>query len=134
MSEVTKENMLFHLKHGCSFYPVCPICNAIRALITDYPRLKAKYDALRGKVTREEMRETLDYLVEGRQVGFSRGLATKHLEDCVDAICALIEHGPEVSRKKISQLLAQRPSWDTEVCIMQYLRERGVTVKEGKDE
>jgi len=33
MSEVTKENMLFHLKHGCSFYPVCPICNAIRALI-----------------------------------------------------------------------------------------------------
>ena len=48
------------------------------------------------------------------------------------AIRALIEHGPEVSRKKISQLLAQRPSWDTEVCIIQYLRERGVTVKEGK--
>jgi len=48
------------------------------------------------------------------------------------AICrALIEHGPEVSRKRISQLLAQRPSWDTEVCIMQYLRECGVTVKEG---
>ena len=50
------------------------------------------------------------------------------------AIRSLIEHGPEVSREKISQLLVQRPSWDTEVCIMQYLRERGVTVKEGKDE
>ena len=48
------------------------------------------------------------------------------------AVFALIEHGPEVSRKRISQLLAQLPSWDTEVCIMQYLRECGVTVKEGK--
>ena len=116
MSEVTKENMLFHLKHGCSFYPVCPICNAIRALITDYPRLKAKYDALRGKVTREEMRETLDYLVEGRQVGFSRGLATKHLEDCVDAICALIEHGPEVNEVSIELevLKTERAGYEAE--------------------
>ena len=47
----------------------------------------------------------------------------------LNALSRLIEHGPEVSRKKISQLLAQRPSWDTEVCIIQYLRERGVTVK-----
>jgi len=43
----------------------------------------------------------------------------------------LIEHGPEVSRKKISQLLAQRPEWDIEVCLVQYLTEAGVTVKEG---
>jgi len=40
MSEVTKENMLFHLKHGCSFYPVCPICNAIRVLIEEHGKLK----------------------------------------------------------------------------------------------
>ena len=41
MSEpkVTKENMLFHLKHGCSFYPVCPICNAIRVLIEHGPEV-----------------------------------------------------------------------------------------------
>ena len=40
MSEVTKENMLFHLKHGCSFYPVCPICNAIRVLIEEHGKFK----------------------------------------------------------------------------------------------
>ena len=39
MSEVTEENMLFHLKHGCSFYPVCPICNAIRVLIEEHGKL-----------------------------------------------------------------------------------------------
>ena len=38
-SKVTKENMLFHLKHGCSFYPVCPICNAILALIEHGPEV-----------------------------------------------------------------------------------------------
>jgi len=99
MSEVTKENMLFHLKHGCSFYPVCPICNAIRVLIEEHGKFKEENIMLLERI------ENL-----------------KH---------GLIEHGPEVSRKKISQLLAQRPGWDTEVCIIQYLRERGVTVKEG---
>ena len=43
MSEVTKENMLFHLKHGCSFYPVCPICNAIHALIEHGPEVSREW-------------------------------------------------------------------------------------------
>ena len=41
-SKVTKENMLFHLKHGCGLYPVCPICNAIRALIEHGPEVSSK--------------------------------------------------------------------------------------------
>jgi len=102
MSEVTKENMLFHLKHGCSFYPVCPICNAIRALITDYPRLKAKCDALRGKVTREGMLDRIDTL---RMACNAWGLAVvpeSHKEACpecpigkckeeIDAILRLVD-------------------------------------------
>jgi len=133
-----EESIAFQDKHPWEFddaklrmtIKTIEILLAIRALITDYPRLKAKYDALRGKVTREEMRETLDYLVEGRQVGFSRGLATKHLEDCVDAICALIEHGPEVSRGfVVNSARAMGVAPDAlRIC----LEEAGVTVKEGK--
>jgi len=33
MTDPNEKEILFHLKHGCSFYPVCPICNAIRRLI-----------------------------------------------------------------------------------------------------
>jgi len=88
------------------------------------------------KAMREEMLEELDRCWV---IPLEKGAAVKDIWESSgfkarEAIRALIEHGPEVSRKKISQLLVQRPSWDTEVCIMQYLRERGVTVKEGKDE
>ena len=73
-----------------------------------------------------EMLEFFNALCEESSINF---LSARN-QDKVLALRRLIEHGPEVSRKKISQLLAQRPSWDTEVCIMQYLRECGVTVKE----
>jgi len=55
-TNVTTEEMGNHFDSMVSILPSiardeqCEICDAIRSLIADYPRLKAKYDALKGKV------------------------------------------------------------------------------------
>ena len=113
----------------------CGICAAIRTCIlsifSPLPKKESIFIPEEGEMSDKRIKELLilwDDLVHCfLPIGTDAMLKEKLIE-----IRRRIEHGPEVSRKKISQLLAQRPSWDTEICIIQYLRERGVTVEEGK--
>jgi len=77
-----------------------------------------------SKVTREEMLACIKAYQE-----FDL-FPDRRWDDELNAILALIEHGPEVDEETLESLLGERSLYG----IIRYLRQKGVTVKEAQNQ